>query len=184
MGCERDWGLRHTRTKRNTYFMNMQIPVFSIALEMPFHEASIEYFCLAVRGSLGSVAGGGPSPRLGWLLALRSEAANFPNWHPMVAFHFHFHFHLIDISYAHTATFSAISTIEKVISTVITSLALFLFWSLLCLELSVIYYKSLFLLFNIRIHSYCVDAYTVSLYHKILLTHFKCLYASFALSCI
>lgn len=166
--------------------MNMQIPVFSIALEMPFHEASIEYFCLAVRGSLGSVAGGGPSPRLGWLLALRSEAANLPNWHPMVAFHFHFHFHLIDISYAYTvsATFSAISTIEKAISTVITSLALFLFlfWSLLCLELSVIYYKSLFILFNIRIHSYFV-IHNIPC-HFILQTHFKCLYASFALSCI
>lgn len=66
----------------HTYLINMQMPVFSIALEMPFHEASIEYFCLAVSGSRGSVAGGGasasagaahaPAPRL-------SDEASLPN---------------------------------------------------------------------------------------------------------
>lgn len=73
-----------------THFINMQIPVFSMALEMPFHEASMEYFCLAVRGSLGSVAGGGPSANVVLLVLLAprlSDAASFPNWHPILTYH-------------------------------------------------------------------------------------------------
>lgn len=42
---------------RYTYLMNMYTPVGSIALDMPFHDAIMLYFCLAVSGSLGS---GGP----------------------------------------------------------------------------------------------------------------------------
>lgn len=79
-----------------TYFINMQIPVFSIALEMPFHEASMEYFCFAVRGSLGSVAGGGPSVRT-WLFDLRSDAANLPSWQPIATTLLH----KIDITHLH-----------------------------------------------------------------------------------
>lgn len=37
----------------------MLIPVVSIARLIPFQEAIIEYFCLAVNGSRGSVCGGG-----------------------------------------------------------------------------------------------------------------------------
>lgn len=37
--------------------MNMYTPVGSIARDMPFHDAIMLYFCLAVNGSLGS---GGP----------------------------------------------------------------------------------------------------------------------------
>lgn len=73
----------------------MQMPVFSMALEMPFHEASIEYFCFAVSGRRGSVAGGGPPPKSGpALLAPRlSDAASFPNWQPMlVTLIWHFSF--------------------------------------------------------------------------------------------
>lgn len=66
---------------KTTYFINIQIPVFSIALDMPFHDANMEYFCLAVNGSLGSVAGGGPSGITAVALAFPrlSDAANFPN---------------------------------------------------------------------------------------------------------
>lgn len=46
-----------TRYTRGTYLMNMYTPVGSIALDMPFHDAIMLYFCLAVSGSLGS---GGP----------------------------------------------------------------------------------------------------------------------------
>ena len=37
----------------------MQMPVGSIARLIPFHEATIEYFCLAVNGNRGSGAAGG-----------------------------------------------------------------------------------------------------------------------------
>ncbi|GBP54423.1 hypothetical protein EVAR_35980_1 [Eumeta japonica] len=40
----------------------MHIPVFSMARLMPFHEASMEYFCLAVSGRRGSQGGGGGGP--------------------------------------------------------------------------------------------------------------------------
>jgi len=46
-----------TWNTRCTYLMNMYTPVGSIALDMPFHDAIMLYFCLAVSGSLGS---GGP----------------------------------------------------------------------------------------------------------------------------
>lgn len=59
--------------------MNMQMPVFSIALEIPFHEASMEYFCFAVKGSRGSVAGGGPSVTTGTALLALPEVASLPN---------------------------------------------------------------------------------------------------------
>lgn len=64
----------------------MQMPVFSMALEMPFHEASIEYFCFAVSGRRGSVAGGGPPPKSEpALLASRlPDDASFPNLQPML----------------------------------------------------------------------------------------------------
>lgn len=42
---------------RCTHLMNMNTPVGSIALDMPFHDAIMLYFCLAVSGSRGS---GGP----------------------------------------------------------------------------------------------------------------------------
>lgn len=64
-----------------TYLMNMQIPVFSIALEMAFHEATMVYLCLAVSGSRGSTIGAGGS--LMAPPALRSEAASLVNWHPI-----------------------------------------------------------------------------------------------------
>lgn len=59
------------------------MPVFSMALEIPFHDASMEYFCFAVRGRRGSVAGGGPSLTGPALLPRLSDAANFPNWQPI-----------------------------------------------------------------------------------------------------
>lgn len=62
----------------------MQMPVFSMALEMPFHEASIEYFCFAVRGRRGSVAGGGGTSAASLGALCRPEAASLPSWHPMV----------------------------------------------------------------------------------------------------
>lgn len=68
----------------NTYLTNMQMPVFSIALDIPFHDASMEYFCFAVSGRRGSVAGGGPSDSAGGLFTRRSDAASLPNWQPMV----------------------------------------------------------------------------------------------------
>lgn len=40
-----------------THLMNMYTPVGSIARDMPFHDAIMLYFCLAVNGSRGS---GGP----------------------------------------------------------------------------------------------------------------------------
>lgn len=66
------------------YLINMQIPVGSMALDIPFHDAIIEYFCFAVRGSRGSVGAGGaplrsavpPPPPL-------SLAASLPNSHPI-----------------------------------------------------------------------------------------------------
>lgn len=58
----------------------MQIPVGSMALAMPFHEAIMEYFCLAVSGNLGSEGGGAP---LSTALPSLSDAANFPNSQPI-----------------------------------------------------------------------------------------------------
>lgn len=78
--------LKKVLSLKSTHLTNIQMPVFSIALEIPFHEASMEYFCFAVSGSRGSVAGGGPSDSAGGLFPLRSEAANLPNWQPM-AYH-------------------------------------------------------------------------------------------------
>lgn len=54
---------------------------------MPFQEATIEYFCLAVNGSRGSGAvGGGGSRGPKELVALPSlePLANFPNSQPML----------------------------------------------------------------------------------------------------
>lgn len=42
-----------------TYLTNMYMPVDSIALAMAFQLAVRRYFCLAVSGNLGSIAGGG-----------------------------------------------------------------------------------------------------------------------------
>lgn len=60
--------------------MNMQIPVGSMALAMPFHEAIMEYFCLAVSGNLGSEGGGAP---LSTALPSLSDAASFPSSQPI-----------------------------------------------------------------------------------------------------
>lgn len=74
-----------------THLMNMSIPVGSIALDMPFHEAIMLYFCLAVNGSRGS---GGPGLGGSSSLSLclppppspdAVELANFPRSQPMPA---------------------------------------------------------------------------------------------------
>lgn len=61
----------------------MKTPVGSIALEIPFQEASMLYFCLAVRGSLGSggAGAGGPSLTSG---APRCVAASLPSSQPIL----------------------------------------------------------------------------------------------------
>lgn len=64
-----------------THLINIHTPVGSIALAIPFQEAIIEYFCLAVRGSLGSVGAGAAPSKL--TFAPLSEAANFPNSQPI-----------------------------------------------------------------------------------------------------
>ena len=63
-----------------TYLTNIQTPVDSNALLIPFHEATILYFCLAVIGILGSAAAAlppaaaaadeGPAPSAAALLSL------------------------------------------------------------------------------------------------------------------
>jgi hypothetical protein len=67
--------------------MNMQIPVGSIALAMPFHDATMVYFCLAVKGSRGSGGAGGggsPGPALVAPLPCLVLAANLPSSHPIL----------------------------------------------------------------------------------------------------
>lgn len=63
----------------------MWIPVVSIARLMPFHEATIVYFCLAVSGNRLSVGGGPQASRLGTLLPLEPPLllANFVSSQPM-----------------------------------------------------------------------------------------------------
>jgi hypothetical protein len=82
----------------DTHLINMLMPVVSMALLMPFHEATIEYFCRAVSGRRGSGADGA-----GGSLTLLSESfllspllANFPSSHPMMPFSdlFRLHFFL------------------------------------------------------------------------------------------
>lgn len=66
----------------------MSIPVVSIARLMPFHEATIVYFCLAVSGNRLSVGGGPQASRLGTLLPLEPPPlllANFVSSQPMVS---------------------------------------------------------------------------------------------------
>lgn len=69
--------------------MNMYTPVGSIALEMPFHDAIMLYFCLAVSGSRGSGGPGlGGSSSLSLCLPPRSspdaaELASFPRSQPI-----------------------------------------------------------------------------------------------------
>jgi hypothetical protein len=62
----------------------MQTPVDSMALLIPFQEASILYFCLAVRGSLGSTVAGGAASSGFRLLPEPPLEANLPNSHPIV----------------------------------------------------------------------------------------------------
>lgn len=71
-----------------THLMNMWIPVGSIALLIPFHDAIIEYFCLAESGNRGSgAAGGGGSQGPSELAPSPFPAvANFPNSHPILGF--------------------------------------------------------------------------------------------------
>lgn len=71
-----------------THLINMSIPVVSIARLMPFHEATIVYFCLAVSGNRLSVGGGPQASRLGTLLPLEPPPlllANFVSSQPMVS---------------------------------------------------------------------------------------------------
>lgn len=68
--------------------MNMWTPVGSMARLIPFHDATMEYFCLAVSGSRGSGAvGGGGSPGPMEFDAFPLEPlANFPNSQPIIAY--------------------------------------------------------------------------------------------------
>lgn len=69
--------------------MNMNTPVGSIALDMPFHDAIMLYFCLAVNGSRGSGGPGlGGSSSLSLCLPPRSspdpaELASLPRSQPI-----------------------------------------------------------------------------------------------------
>uniref|UniRef100_A0A2M4C5W5 Putative secreted protein n=1 Tax=Anopheles marajoara TaxID=58244 RepID=A0A2M4C5W5_9DIPT len=67
--------------------MNMVMPVVSIARLMPFQDATIVYFCLAVSGNRASVGGGPHASRLGTLLLFELlpllPLANFVNSQPM-----------------------------------------------------------------------------------------------------
>lgn len=64
----------------------MQIPVGSMALEIPFHDATRLYFCFAVKGSLGSVCAGGGFSSVFLFFAL--PPPSLPFWvlfaHPIV----------------------------------------------------------------------------------------------------
>lgn len=80
-----------------TYLTNMRIPVGSMALLIPFQDAIMVYFCLAVRGRRGSGGAGAvgsgrcPSPPslsdLDLWFPLWTKP-NFPSSHPMVSTHF------------------------------------------------------------------------------------------------
>lgn len=76
-----------------TYFINIQIPVGCIARLMPFHDAIIVYFCLAVKGSRGSgAAGGGGSLGPKAFPSTFELFASLPNSQPMVASKYLFYF--------------------------------------------------------------------------------------------
>lgn len=64
-----------------TYLTNRMIPVFSICLKIPFHDANMQYCCFAVRGDRGSEGGGGRSKG-----SLKSEVASCDNLHPILIF--------------------------------------------------------------------------------------------------
>lgn len=66
--------------------MNIQTPVGCMARLIPFHDAIIVYFCLAVRGSLGSgAAGGGGSLGPKALFPSAFELfANLPSSQPII----------------------------------------------------------------------------------------------------
>lgn len=70
----------------NTYLRNIQTPVLSIALLIPFQEASMLYFCFAVRGNLESTCWTDVAPPISsnllWFSAFPLPA-NFPNSHPI-----------------------------------------------------------------------------------------------------
>lgn len=66
-----------------THLMNMHMPVGSIALAIPFHEAIMEYFCLAVSGRRGSGGGGAAPSRLERAFRPLPDAANLPSSQPM-----------------------------------------------------------------------------------------------------
>lgn len=68
-----------------TYLMNILIPVGCIARLIPFHDAIIVYFCLAVRGKRGSGCDGGGGS-LGLVAFTPSDFvldANLPNSQPI-----------------------------------------------------------------------------------------------------
>lgn len=73
---------------KTAYFINMHIPVVSIARLIPFHEAIIEYFCLAVNGNLGSGAAGGGGSHGPIVLSPSALelVANFPSSQPILNF--------------------------------------------------------------------------------------------------
>lgn len=66
-----------------TYFKNMHTPVLSMALLMPFHDASMLYFCFAVRGSLESTCAGGATSSSLLFWSAWPLPANLPNSHPI-----------------------------------------------------------------------------------------------------
>lgn len=96
-----DIWIQFVNTKRkSTYLRNIKTPVDSIALEMPFHEAAMLYFCLAVSGSRGSHgAGGGGSSCLDVPPAPPPPPlrANFPNLQPII-------FQIVPPTHPHTHT--------------------------------------------------------------------------------
>ena len=60
----------------------MQTPVDSIALLIPFQDASMLYFCLAVSGSLGSTVAGGAASSGFRLFPEPPVERNFPTARP------------------------------------------------------------------------------------------------------
>uniref|UniRef100_A0A2M3ZLZ3 Uncharacterized protein n=1 Tax=Anopheles braziliensis TaxID=58242 RepID=A0A2M3ZLZ3_9DIPT len=78
--------------------INMVIPVVSIARLMPFQDATIVYFCLAVSGNRASVGGGPHASRLGTLLLFELlpllPLASFVNSQPMFPPFYFYYFSL------------------------------------------------------------------------------------------
>lgn len=80
-----------------TYLTKSIMPVFSMALKIPFHEASIQYLCFGVNGNRGSEGGGGIYN--GSLTGNLSDDVNLLNSQPMTSI---FNFQLL---YRHNQNF-------------------------------------------------------------------------------